>query len=136
MGRSRSRLGLRLRLGSAGDSNSARDAQFAGQGGERRGGDGEGHNSGTSLDLSGLIQFRWELTLGEQTLSREEFERLADLGSPLVRIGEEPFLARKAMMLSRNWSHGHRRDLTGTGQTAWLRVTMGPLCRSRHCQPD
>ena len=89
MGRSRSRLGLRLRLGSAGDSNSAKDAQFAGKGGARRRGVGEGHDSGTSLDLSGLIQFRWELTLGEQTLSREEFERLANLGSPLVRIGEE-----------------------------------------------
>ena len=36
-----------------------------------------------------MIQFRWELTLGEQTLSREEFERLANLGSPLVRIGDE-----------------------------------------------
>ena len=39
--------------------------------------------------MRGLIQFRWELTLGEQTLSREEFERLAELGSPLVRLGGE-----------------------------------------------
>ena len=39
--------------------------------------------------MRGLIQYRWELTLGEQTLTREEFERLAELGSPLVRLGEE-----------------------------------------------
>ena len=89
VGRTRTRLGLRLRLGSSGDSDWAGDGQVAGRGRVRPRGTGEGHGSETSLDLSGLIQFRWELTLGEQTLSREEFERLANLGSPLVRIGEE-----------------------------------------------
>ena len=88
-GRSRSRLGLRLRLGSSDSSDWAGDGQVAGRSRVRPHGPGEGHGSGTSLDLSGLIQFRWELTLGEQTLSREEFERLANLGSPLVRIGDE-----------------------------------------------
>ena len=29
------------------------------------------------------------MTLGEQTLNREEFERLAELGSPLVRLGDQ-----------------------------------------------
>ena len=87
--RSRSRLGLRLRLGGSVDSaggGSARDAGSAHFQGKRF---GEGNGGGSSLDLRGLIQFRWELTLGEQTLTREEFERLADLDSPLVRLGSE-----------------------------------------------
>lgn len=87
--RSRSRLGLRLRLGSPVDSSWDGIALAIEGGGRQRRSPGEGNGGGTSLDLQGLIQFRWELTLGDQTLTREEFERLADLGSPLVRVGEE-----------------------------------------------
>jgi len=87
--RSRSRLGLRLRLGGHEhlglEGDSAPDRR--GQGRER--GQGDATGGGASLDLRGLIQYRWELTLGEQTLGREEFERLAELGSPLVRLGGE-----------------------------------------------
>ena len=72
--RSRSRLGLRLRLGGGGRGEGGSDSLLT--------------SDSSLLDL-GLIQFRWELTLGEQTLSREEFERLAELGSPLVRLGGE-----------------------------------------------
>ncbi len=87
--RSRSSLGLRLRLGGPVDPAWDGHAQAGGgaQVQSRRLGDGVG--GGTLLNLRGLIQFRWELTLGDQTLSREEFERLAELGSPLVRVGEE-----------------------------------------------
>ena len=87
--RSRSRLGLRLRLGGQADSAPAGGGPAAGRGQGRPRGLGEGPGGSASLDLRGLINFRWELTLGNQTLSREEFERLADLGSPLVRLGEE-----------------------------------------------
>ena len=85
--RSRSRLGLRLRLGSHKQSYSERETANDGRGQER--GQSDVLSGGASLDLRGLIQYRWELTLGEQTLSREEFERLAELGSPLVRLGDE-----------------------------------------------
>ena len=79
--RSRSRLGLRLRLGAAQvEAATDRERASLADGGRRGGG---------VLDLNGLIQFRWEMTLGNQTLSREEFDRLADKGSPLVRIGDE-----------------------------------------------
>lgn len=88
-GRSRSRLGLRLRLGSPGDADWAGNGNSTGSGPGRPRGPSERQGGGASLDLRGLIQFRWELTLGDQTLSREEFERLANLGSPLVRVGEE-----------------------------------------------
>ena len=87
--RSRSRLGLRLRLGGQGPSSLDEVMQDDGRGQGRPRGQGEGQGGGASLDLRGLIEYRWELTLGEQTLSREEFERLAELGSPLVRLGEE-----------------------------------------------
>ena len=87
--RSRSRLGLRLRLLShdAGGMTTP-----MGNGHQRAG--RKGRVSGRTpqaglLPTDGLIQFRWELTLGNQTLSREEFEHLANLESPLVRIHDE-----------------------------------------------
>ena len=81
--RSRTRLGLRLRLGSQEQSNLEEKGQAEGRGLS------DGPRGGASLNLRGLIQFRWELTLGEQTLTRDEFERLAELGSPLVRLGDQ-----------------------------------------------
>jgi len=38
------------------------------------------------LNLNALVQFEWELALGDELLSREEFERLAALKMPLVRV--------------------------------------------------
>ncbi len=38
------------------------------------------------LNLDSLVQFEWELALGDQPLSRAEFERLAALKMPLVRV--------------------------------------------------
>lgn len=86
--RSRSRLGLRLRLGSPYDEAEPGDDPFVEQELPRRSGPDKA-GAGGALNLNDLIQFRWELTLGEQTLNREEFERLAEIGSPLVRIGNE-----------------------------------------------
>ncbi len=41
---------------------------------------------GGLLALENLVEYRWELALGETTLTREEFEALAELKSPLVQI--------------------------------------------------
>jgi len=38
------------------------------------------------LGMDALVQFDWELALGDQSLSREELERLAALKMPLVRV--------------------------------------------------
>ncbi|MCP4544312.1 MAG: DEAD/DEAH box helicase [Chloroflexi bacterium] len=38
------------------------------------------------LSLDSLVQFEWELALGDQPLSRQEFDRLAALKMPLVRV--------------------------------------------------
>ena len=42
-------------------------------------------NSGI-LSMSSLVAYDWELALGEETLTREEFERLAELKTPLVQV--------------------------------------------------
>lgn len=39
-----------------------------------------------ALGLSSLLNFEWQLAIAGQTLSQEEFERLAALNSPLVQI--------------------------------------------------
>ena len=87
--RSRSRLGLRLRMGSQEQSSleGGEPTDERGQGRQRD--QNDVLRGGASLDLRGLIEYRWELTLGERTLTREEFETLAELGSPLVRLGDE-----------------------------------------------
>jgi SNF2 family DNA or RNA helicase len=38
------------------------------------------------LNLNALVAFDWELALGDEPLSREEFQRLAALKMPLVRV--------------------------------------------------
>jgi SNF2 family DNA or RNA helicase len=62
------RLGVRLKLGSR--------AKLAG---------GADVSSG-HMSLSNLVKYRWELSLGESSLTREEFDALVALKSPLVQI--------------------------------------------------
>ncbi len=38
------------------------------------------------LNLDSLVEFDWELALGDESLTREEFERLASLKMPLVQV--------------------------------------------------
>lgn len=58
-------IGLRLRLAPAKD---------------------KGRVAGHGLTFSSIVQFDWEVALGDQRLSREEFERLAAMKVPLVQI--------------------------------------------------
>lgn len=39
------------------------------------------------LGLHSLVDYSWQIALGEQPLSIEEFQRLASQGSPLLRVG-------------------------------------------------
>src|SRR5215207_3193101 len=68
--RSGARLGLRARISPAKSSASEGVAQGV-------------------MSLDRLVSYRWELSLGGQTLSQEEFEALAALKSPLVRLRGE-----------------------------------------------
>jgi SNF2 family DNA or RNA helicase len=78
--------------------------------------DGEGVARGM-MSLEGLMNYRWELSLGEQTLSQEEFETLAALKSPLIRLrGEwvrlDPEQVEKALEFfsSQGLSQGSRQN--------------------------
>ena len=41
------------------------------------------------LGLQSLLNFRWELTIGGQRLSKTEFDRLVTLNTPLVQVNDE-----------------------------------------------
>ncbi len=73
--RSRSRLGLRLRLSSPADETTSAPRAKP--------------ELSAQLGLNSLIRFQWELTLGNQALSQEEFEHLTAMESPLVRLRDE-----------------------------------------------
>ena len=68
------RLGARLQL----TSTDAPDRQASG-GGPTAAGD-------ASLGLNALVSYEWRLAVGETPLTLEEFERLAQMRAPLVRI--------------------------------------------------
>lgn len=43
-------------------------------------------NGSGMLSMDALVSYDWEMALGDQTLTREEFERLAELKTPLVQV--------------------------------------------------
>ncbi len=45
-----------------------------------------GNIAGRGLGINGLVDYDWEVSLGDEKLSREEFERLAALKVPLVQV--------------------------------------------------
>ena len=75
-GNGQARLGIRLRLVSKEKrkTSSRKDTVVASQG---------------TLGLDSIINYDWQVALGGQVMSREEFERLATLKVPLVRIRGE-----------------------------------------------
>lgn len=84
--RGHSRLGLRLRLFS---DQAKRDHLFPGLRNGHQNGSERTERDATrngALTLNSLIRYRWELSLGDETLDREEFENLIAMQSPLVNI--------------------------------------------------
>ena len=41
------------------------------------------------LGLQSLLKFKWELAIGDKTISKKEFDRLMAQQSPLVEVGGE-----------------------------------------------
>ncbi len=72
-GQAASRLGARLLIDSG-------DGMVAPGGGN--GADGEGSH----LGLHSLVNYSWQIALGDQTLSIDAFQRLAGQGAPLLRV--------------------------------------------------
>ncbi len=46
-------------------------------------------NNKERLGLQSLLKFKWELAIGDKTISKKEFDRLMALQSPLVEVGGE-----------------------------------------------
>lgn len=73
-----SRLGARLQIDSTSSEHPA-----------TRNGDSSatsGQPSSSTLGLSAIVQYKWQIAVGDQPLSMEEFQRLANQSSPLVRV--------------------------------------------------
>jgi SNF2 family DNA or RNA helicase len=94
-----SRLSLRLRLRPA-------------QRGSRR------SPKGAGLGMDSLVQFDWQASLGGESLTREEFDRLAALKTPLVSIrGQWVELRPEDLQAAlRAWETGQGGELTTLGE--------------------
>jgi SNF2 family DNA or RNA helicase len=94
-----SRLSLRLRLRPA-----QRRSRAAAKGG--------------GLGMESLVQFDWQASLGGESLTREEFERLAALKTPLVSIrGQWVELRQEDLQAAlRAWETGQGGELTTLGE--------------------
>ena len=96
-----SRLGARLRVGS--DENDLGDS-----------GAGPGGLATPQLGLSTLVDYHWEIAVGDTTLTLKEFEQLAAQKSPLVRVGGQwveirPEDVENAVRFIRENPGGHMR---------------------------
>ncbi|MEU5877923.1 DEAD/DEAH box helicase [Spirillospora sp. NPDC047279] len=49
-------------------------------------GEGSGAATSSGFDLKGMVDFRWDLAIGDETIDEAELEELARLKTPLVRL--------------------------------------------------
>lgn len=75
--------------------------------------------------LQSLLNFRWELTIGGQRLSKEEFERLAALNTPLVNINGEWVELREQDIKAANTFFESRKDQMSLSLEDALRISTG-----------
>lgn len=77
------------------------------------------------LGLQSLLNFKWELAIGGQTLSKQEFDRLVKLNSPLVEInGEWVELRPQDIKTAQNFFAARKDKLNFTLEDA-LRLSTG-----------
>jgi SNF2 family DNA or RNA helicase len=80
---------------------------------------------GQRLGLQSLLNFRWELTIGGQSLSKEEFDRLVALNTPLVEInGEWVELRPQDIRAAQNF-FASRKDQSALSLEDALRISTG-----------
>lgn len=75
--------------------------------------------------LQSLLNFRWELTIGGQRLSKEEFERLAALNTPLVNINGEWVELREQDIKAANTFFESRKAQMSLSLEDALRISTG-----------
>ncbi len=112
--RGRSRLGLRLRLFSDRPESERAPVDLLNGYNER-----SSTPKQSALTLNSLIRYRWELTLGEETLDQDEFEGLTAMQSPLVNLrGRWLELDPAQMSAARGFLQGNQ----AAGQTNLLQA--------------
>ncbi len=104
-GRQGPRLGVRLRV--SGEKGAVRNASW--------------------LGMSTLVNYDWELALGEEKLTEEEFKRLANLKTPLVHLrGQWVELgADQIRAIRKLWKDGGQSESMTLGQALGLSLGQG-----------
>lgn len=77
------------------------------------------------LGLQSLLNFKWELTIGGQRLSRSEFDRLVALKTPLVEINGEWVELRPQDIRAAQAFFESRKDQTSLSLEDALRISTG-----------
>ena len=81
--------------------------------------------SGQRLGLQSLLNFKWELTIGGQRLTKAEFDRLVALGTPLVEINSEWVELRPQDIRSAQTFFESRKDQMSLSLEDALRISTG-----------
>lgn len=77
------------------------------------------------LGLQSLLNFEWELSIGGQSLSKKEFDRLVAKNSPLVEINGEWVELRQSDIRSAQSFFAARKDQTTLSLEDALRISTG-----------
>lgn len=77
------------------------------------------------LGLQSLLNFKWELTIGGQRLSKAEFDRLVALNSPLVEINGEWVELRSQDVKAAQTFFASRKDQQSLSLEDALRISTG-----------
>ena len=77
------------------------------------------------LGLQSLLNFRWELAIGGQSLSKTEFDRLVALNAPLVQINGEWVELRPQDIRAAQTFFASRKDQTALSLEDALRISTG-----------
>jgi SNF2 family DNA or RNA helicase len=77
------------------------------------------------LGLQSLLNFKWELTIGGQRLTKAEFDRLVALGTPLVEINNEWVELRPQDIRSAQTFFESRKDQMSLSLEDALRISTG-----------
>jgi SNF2 family DNA or RNA helicase len=80
-----------------------------------------------AITLNSLLNFKWELTIGGQRLSKGEFDRLVSLNSPLVEVNGEWVELRPQDIRSAEAFFASRQGQTGLTLEDALKLNTGDV---------
>ncbi|GAB4135419.1 MAG: DEAD/DEAH box helicase [Cyanobacteria bacterium J069] len=81
--------------------------------------------TGAGLGLKSLLNFKWELTIGGQRISKAEFDRLVALNTPLVEINGEWVELRPQDIRAAQDFFASRKDQMALSLEDALRISTG-----------